>query len=292
MPAPRKTLGRGLGALLPAPRFTNLHDDYLMCPVDEVDADPDQPRQYFDEAALGELVQSIKEKGILQPLVVRRHGDGYRLIAGERRLRAARLAGLTDVPVLVKDVASDEALELALIENIQREDLNPIEEARAYRRLLERPRMTQDVVARRVGKQRSTVANALRLLRLEAPLQQHVVDGTLSAGHARSLLAVEDSEARARLAERIVEESLSVRDTEAAAKALRTKTPGKPRGKAPAHPLQPYCDAVAEELAGVLGANVRVKVRGRKGRIEIAFDGVEQLRRLRDTLAERARIAS
>ncbi len=283
MPTPRKTLGRGLSALLPAPRFTNLSDDYFMCGLTEIDADPDQPRQHFEAKALDELVQSIKEKGILQPLVVRRDGERFRVVAGERRLRAARAAGLDDVPVLVKDVASDEALELALIENIQREDLNPIEEARAYQRLLQRPQMTQDVVARRVGKQRSTVANALRLLGLQPELQQYVVDGQLSAGHARTLLSVDDPQDRSVLAQRIIDDGLSVRATETAARELKSPIP---RRRAPAvdHPLQPYCDAVADELGRNLSAAVRVKVRGRKGRIEIAFEGVEQLRSLRDAL--------
>ena len=258
MPTPRKTLGRGLSALLPAPRFTNLSDDYFMCGLTEIDADPDQPRQHFEAKALDELVQSIKEKGILQPLVVRRDGERFRVVA-------------------------DEALELALIENIQREDLNPIEEARAYQRLLQRPQMTQDVVARRVGKQRSTVANALRLLGLQPELQQYVVDGQLSAGHARTLLSVDDPQDRSVLAQRIIDDGLSVRATETAARELKSPIP---RRRAPAvdHPLQPYCDAVADELGRNLSAAVRVKVRGRKGRIEIAFEGVEQLRSLRDAL--------
>ena len=285
MPTPRKTLGRGLSALLPAPRFANLSDDYFMCRLSEIDADPDQPRQTFEPQALAELVQSIKEKGILQPLVVRRDGERFRVVAGERRLRAATAAGLDEVPVLVKDVASEEALELALIENIQREDLNPIEEARAYQRLLQRPQMTQDVIARRVGKQRSTVTNAIRLLRLQPELQQHIVDGALSAGHARTLLSVDDPTDRAELARRVIEDGLSVRATEHATRDLKRPEP-RTRKAAPVHPLQPYCDAVAEELQTHLGTAVRVKVRGRKGRIEIAFEGIEQLRSLRDALAE------
>ncbi len=283
MAAPRQSLGRGLGALLPPPHYANVSDEYFFCPISEIAADPLQPRQTFDPTALDELVQSVREKGVLQPLIVRKVGAGYVVVAGERRLRAATAAGLAEVPVLVKDVASQEALELALIENIQREDLNAIEEAQAYRRLLDRPGMTQETLAHRVGKSRSAIANSLRLLGLEADLQAHVLDGRLSAGHARALLAVDDEEHRGELAQRAVRDGLSVRDLEREAKQARA-----PRAKRAAAseggPLKPYCDALADEISEALGANVKVQLRGRKGKLVISFQGIDDLRRLRDQI--------
>jgi ParB family chromosome partitioning protein len=283
MANPRNALGRGLDALIAAPRYTQVHDDYMLCPLERIAPDPNQPRQHFDDEALDGLCQSMREHGVIQPLVVRQVGEDYVLIAGERRYRAAKRIGLETVPVVIRDVSDDETLELALIENLQRQDLNPMEEAQAYKRLLERPGMTQDRVARRLGRSRSSIANALRLLALAPAHRSMVVLGTLSPGHARTLLSLEDEEDRDILANRIVEGQLSVRDAEASAHALKAATraqrPGPRR-----HPLAPYCEGIAGELTASLGAQVRVQVRGRKGRIEIPFDGIEDLRRLRDLL--------
>ncbi|MBL8785148.1 MAG: ParB/RepB/Spo0J family partition protein [Deltaproteobacteria bacterium] len=293
----RSALGKGLSALIPAPRFANQRDDFFLCPVDDVTADPGQPRQRFDDDRLDELVASIKEKGILQPIVVRKNPEGrplYIVIAGERRLRASRKAGLTEIPVLVKEVASNEALELALIENLQREDLNPIEEAQAYQRLLESEDYTQDVLARRLGKNRSTIANALRLLRLETRHQTLVVEGRLSAGHARCLLAVEDEAHRAQLAEKILAEDLSVREAEEWVRKDR-ETPREVTAAEPATPrvtpLQPYYEAVAADLAAALGAETQIQSRGRKGRIVISFESLDELRRLKALLAPGSELA-
>lgn len=286
----RSALGKGLSALIPAPRFANQRDDFFLCKIDDVEADPNQPRQRFDDEKLDELVASIKEKGILQPIVVRR-GDApnrYIVIAGERRLRAARKAGLTEIPVLVKEVATSEALELALIENLQREDLNAIEEAQAYQRLLESESYTQDVLARRLGKNRSTIANALRLLKLSPEHQSMVVEGRISAGHARCLLAVEDDQQRADLAADIVSNDLSVREAEDWVRRERdrvdtvTNIEDAPDAAAPrVTPLQPYYDTVASELSAALGVQVQIQSRGRKGRISISFASLEELRRLK-----------
>lgn len=305
----RSALGKGLSALIPAPRYANQRDDYFLCKIDEVQADPNQPRQRFDDEKLEELVSSIKEKGILQPIVVRRAPDGkpgYIVVAGERRLRAAKKAGLAEVPVLVKDVATSEALELALIENLQREDLNPIEEAQAYQRLLESEDYTQDVLARRLGKNRSTIANALRLLRLSTEHQSMVVEGRISAGHARCLLAVEDDNQRASLAGAIVANELSVREAEDWVRRERDREQAATASGAGSNddttdattsrvtPLQPYYDAVASELSAALGVPVQIQSRGRKGRISIAFASLEELRRLKaqlDPAGELARTA-
>ncbi len=283
MGIPRNALGRGLDALIATPRYRQIHDDYLLCPLDRIAADPDQPRQHFDDVALEELCQSVREHGLIQPLVVRQQGDDYILIAGERRFRAATRLGLETVPVVIRDVATDEALELALIENLQREDLNPMEEAKAYKRLLERPGMTQDLVARRLGRSRSSVANALRLLGLDSAHQGMVIVGDLSPGHARALLSLDEAADREILASRIVERSLSVREAEASARALRASTKAQ-RPPPRRHPLAPYCEGIAKEIGERLNTEVTVKVRGRKGRLEIPFDGIEDLRRLRDLL--------
>jgi len=300
----RSALGKGLSALIPAPRFANQRDDYFLCKLDDIRPDPNQPRQRFDDDKLDELVASIKEKGILQPLVVRRatDGQGYIVVAGERRYRAARKAGLAEVPVLVKDVATNEALELALIENLQREDLNPIEEAQAYQRLLESESYTQDVLARRLGKNRSTIANALRLLRLGAEHQALVIEGRLSAGHARCLLAIEDDAQRQGLAQAILSDDLSVREAEEWVRKGREPKPESADDDASddapaaprATPLQPYYDAVAAELSRALGVPVQIQSRGRKGRIAISFSSLEELRRLKvhiDPSSELARTA-
>jgi len=288
----RSALGKGLSALIPAPRFANQRDDFFLAAIDTVEADPNQPRQRFDDEKLDELVASIKEKGILQPIVVRR-GDvpGHHIvIAGERRLRAAKKAGLTEIPVLVKEVASSEALELALIENLQREDLNAIEEAQAYQRLLESESYTQDVLARRLGKNRSTIANALRLLKLSAEHQAMVVEGRISAGHARCLLAIEDDTQRAELAAAITDKTLSVREAEDWVRRGRERAEQvtdiedavdtAPRQT----PLQPYYEAVAADLAAALGVPVQIQSRGRKGRISITFASLDELRRLKAQL--------
>jgi ParB family chromosome partitioning protein len=283
MANPRNALGRGLDALIATPRYAQVHDDYMLCPLERIAPDPQQPRQHFDDEALDGLCQSMREHGVIQPLIVRQVGDGYVIIAGERRHRAAKRLGLETVPVVIRDVSDDETLELALIENLQRQDLNPMEEAQAYKRLLERPGMTQDRVARRLGRSRSSIANALRLLALAPAHRSMVVLGTLSPGHARTLLSLEDGEDRDILANRIVAGQLSVRDAEAAARALKASTRAQRHG-ARRHPLAPYCEGIAGELTASLGAQVRVRVRGRKGRIEIPFDGIEDLRRLRDLL--------
>jgi ParB family transcriptional regulator, chromosome partitioning protein len=298
----RSALGKGLGALIPAPKMANHNDNFFMCPVSDVCRDPNQPRHHFDDEKLEELVASIKKKGILQPIVVRRTAtDGnaadapapFMIVAGERRLRAARKAGLKEVPVIVKDVESTEAFELALIENIQREDLNPIEEAMAYQRLIEYQDYTPAEVADRVGKNRSTIANALRLLKLDGHHQTLVVEGRMSAGHARTLLALETTDERNTLAEEILARGLSVREAEEWVKSRRQPEPAPASDATPedadgtrrgAHPLQPFYDAIAADLQAALGAQVSIAARGRKGKVQISFDSLEDLDRLRKQL--------
>ena len=218
--AKRPALGKGIGALLTSASQDGRHK-YFVCPVEELKPHHQQPRKTFNDAKMAELVASIREKGVIQPLVVRHTDDHYQIIAGERRWRAAQKAGLKEVPVVIQDVSEDWALEMALIENIQREDLNPIEEAEAYRHLMSNFDLSQEEVARRVGRERPTVANALRLLRLPREIQQDVIDGQLSMGHARALLSLDGAARIKEARDQVVRKQFSVRQTEGLVKKQR-----------------------------------------------------------------------
>jgi len=281
----RKALGRGLGALLSSDRTI----DFGAEPSAEVDLDlivpgAMQPRTNFDEAALESLAESIKTHGVVQPLLVRRRGEGFELIAGERRWRAAKLAGLTRVPVLVKDVADQNLLEIALIENIQREDLNPIEEAQAYKRLIETVGLTQEALATRVGRDRSYITNYLRLLKLPEDLQKLVIEGRLSTGHARTILGLTHADLQRRLARQVLEDGLSVRATEILVqKASADKAPRAPRV---AQTVDPNIRAAETKLRRALGTQVRIVQMGSegRGRVEISFYNAQDLDRVYDLL--------
>ncbi len=278
----RKTtngLGRGLGSLLPGSAATNDKDGSpLFVSVKVVKARADQPRQHFDDANIRQLAVSIREQGILQPLVVSPQSRGqYALIAGERRLRAAIFAGLTEVPIVVRHGDERQAFELALIENIQRQDLNPIEEAEAFRRLIDEHSYTQEALARRVGKDRTTITNALRLLKLRAPLRAQLLRGAMSAGHARALLGTDDDAFQDDLAARIEREALSVRVVERLVAAHRTN---KPRKKT--DPFRAERRRLATGLADHFGrkVDIRTKTRGKGGTLVIAYDNVNDLKTL------------
>lgn len=278
--AKRPALGRGMGALLGSVAEPAERSKYFLCPVEELRPHAGQPRKSFNDAKMEELVASIREKGIIQPLVVRREGEHYQIIAGERRWRAARKAGLRDVPVVIQDVSEDWALEMALIENIQREDLNPIEEAEAYRNLVSNFDLTQEEVARRVGKERSSVTNALRLLKLPDAVRQDLRDNRLSMGHARALLGLENEEDILEASGELQRKQLSVRETEALVK--RIKSFGNQRRQRPAK-TEPSAQLVrfADELKQALGVEVRIAPRGKKGgRIEISYTSAAELERL------------
>src|SRR5215203_511795 len=223
----RKALGRGLGALLSSDRTIDLGSEPSEVELDSIVPGPMQPRTHFDEASLESLAESIRSHGIVQPLLVRRRGNGYELIAGERRWRAAKLAGLTHVPVVVKEVPDESLLEIALIENIQRENLNPIEEAQAYKKLIETVGLTQEALASRVGRDRSYITNFLRLLRLPEDLQQLVKEGKLSTGHARTLLALTNADVQRRVARQVIDGGLSVRATEQLVHRMAEERPVK-----------------------------------------------------------------
>lgn len=274
-------LGRGLGALLGDDVLKAESTGSLYLPISQVESCSGQPRKHFDEESLQELADSITEHGIIQPLTVRKLASGYyQIIAGERRWRAARLAGLQEVPVIVMEADDRKAAELAMIENLQREDLNPIEEAAGFQSLMETYHMTQEEAASRVGKSRSAVANALRLLSLTPPVAKLVEEGKLSAGHARALLplspALQENAAGA-----VISGGLSVRQTEALAKRLSLEKPEK----APAPKGIDYAAEAQKELSSKLGRGVRIVTGRKKGRIELEYYGIDDLNDLLEALA-------
>ncbi len=273
----KQALGRGLGALIPVPEESGTGQrNLLRLPIDRLrPMAGGQPRTSFDEARLEELVASIREHGVLQPLLVRSVPGGYEIIAGERRWRAAQRAGLLDVPVIVRErTGADEAFELALVENLQRDDLNPIEAAHGYRRLMDEFGYTQERLGKRVGKDRSTLANALRLLKLPERVQQLTARGALSEGHARALLAVDEASRLIELAERIVREGLSVRQAEVLAKRAKGAG-GKPAKAKPRE--SPAVRDLLERLQRALGTRVRLQHRAGRGKLEVFFSSLDEL---------------
>ncbi len=270
-------LGRGMATLLPTT------DDegkvFFSCPIEEIRPNRSQPRKTFSDDKLEELAASIREKGIIQPLVVRKKDDHYELIAGERRWRAAQKAGLREVPVVIQDVSDGTALELALIENIQREDLNAVEEAEAYQALLDNFALSQEELARRVGKERSTVANSLRLLRLPTDIKRDIAEDRLSMGHARALLALDSPEEMKAGRDEILKKRLTVRQAEGLVQKL--KSARVPKG---AKKTEPHLVDLTEQLKRHFKAKVALRQVGRGGRLEISFANMEELSRIIDML--------
>jgi ParB family chromosome partitioning protein len=274
-------LGRGLGALIPGAAQAS-SDEIRELPTDAIAPNPHQPRTVIDQDAIDELADSIKKVGVLQAIIVRPHTDGYQIIAGERRWRAARVAGLETVPVRVMVSTETESLELALIENLQRQDLNSMEEARGYKRLLSVYQMTQAELAEKVSKSRSAITNTLRLLDLPDEIQDLLSGDRLTAGHARAILSLSEEDRRMRLAEKIVADGLSVREAEALARLYQAgQVERAPR------PMSPKSfKVVARKLRRLLGTNVRVRLTAKKGKIEIDFQGEEELERIFRALTE------
>jgi ParB family chromosome partitioning protein len=267
-----KALGRGLDALIPPEQEGTL----FLCPIDSIVPHPSQPRQHFDEAKLGELVQTIKEKGVLTPVIVRSYGSTYQLVSGERRWRAAKLAGLKEIPAILREVSDREALELSLIENIQREDLTPLEEARAYQALMSLYGVTQEELARRLGKDRSTIANSLRLLKLPPEAQSALERGEITAGHARCILSVAP-ELQPKLLKWIITKGLSVRAAEEAARKLSASPLARSKKKAE---LPPDLAWIRDRLRSSLSTKVEIRHGKRKGAIVIEYYGLRDLERI------------
>ncbi len=277
----RNALGRGLAALIPtAPTSTgpaaepaDSEGGSRLLPIERIEPNKAQPRKSFDKAALEELASSIKEQGVLQPILVHKSGAGYEIVAGERRWRAAALAGLSHVPVVIKDISEADVLKIALIENIQREDLDPLEEAQAYAGLIREFELTQEQVAKSVGKNRATVANSLRLLKLPEAAMDLLSEGKITAGHARAIMTLSDDASMDRLAKEIAQAGLSVRDAEGRARKMKAAEKKQEAAAEPSHATR----AVEERLMRRFGTKVRLVERRGKGRIEIAFHSLDQL---------------
>jgi ParB family chromosome partitioning protein len=277
--AKRPALGKGLGALIPDIEKED-RKNFFSCGIEEITPSRYQPRKGFDEGRLTELANSIKEKGIIEPLIVRKRDRGYELIVGERRWRAAQRAGIKEVPVIVRDVTTAEAMELALVENLQREDLNPLEEAEAYKRLMEEFHYTQEELAKRIGKDRATVANAVRLLKLPQEIKAYLADESISSGHARTLLGLNSAEEQRTACAKIIKRGLSVRETERLVKRLNAQRSKRDMDVKSPREDERHLGFLEETLRKLLGTKVRIPKRGRKGKIEIEFYSEEDLERI------------
>jgi ParB family chromosome partitioning protein len=281
----KMALGKGLDALIPGiEKEEDAKRDFFYCDIDLIRPNRFQPREAFSEEDLQELADSIKAQGVLQPLLVRKDDAGYELIAGERRLRASKRTGLTQVPVVIKRVTDDKLLEMSLVENIQRENLNPIEEAEAYHRLITQLNLTQDQASARVGKSRSAVANFLRLRQLPDQIKDSITDGTLSMGHARALLGAETSAQQVAAWRAVVARKLSVRETENLVRRLKSEKK-KPRVSISLSE-QLHLTSIAEDLSRHLGTKTLIKKDGKKGKVEIEFYGNDDLERLVERLKQ------
>lgn len=280
-----RALGKGLSALIPEKIDSTEGESIKYLKLTEIRENNQQPRIEFDRGGLSELIASIKEKGVLQPILVRKRDDGYEIIAGERRFRAARELNLEKIPVIIKSVSDREALVLALIENIQREELNAIEEAKAFKRLIEDFNLTQDDVAQSVGKNRSTVTNVLRLLRLPEEIQKSIKDGIFSVGHARTLLSVEDLEEQRRLFVKSTQKGLSVRELENLIKARVTRISHQKR-TSPHRQQDIFVASIEEDLQKLLGTKVRIQTKQKRGSIIIEFYSSEDLNRILNIIKE------
>ncbi|MFA4992587.1 MAG: ParB/RepB/Spo0J family partition protein [Candidatus Omnitrophota bacterium] len=276
----RKALGKGLSALIPEKTFegqTHKKEEIVYLQSEQIKPNPFQPREDFDQQSIEELAQSIKEKGVIQPLLVRRRGDNYELIAGERRFRAANILNLKEIPVIVRDVSDQDSLELALIENIQREGLNPIEEAHAYQHLMDKFQVTQEKISEVLGKARVTITNTLRLLKLPYEIQEEMKKGRISFAHGRALLEIEDINHQRKLVQDVISKGLSVRELESLIKSIRPKSIKRNIGQGQREPLVAILE---EQLQHALATKVRISKRKKRGHINIEFYSQEDLERI------------
>ncbi len=279
MTAKKMALGKGIGALIPELEEVG-ERGLLYCGIEEIRPNRSQPRKYFDESRLQELAESIKERGILEPLIVRKVAEGYELIVGERRWRAAQKAGLKEVPIIVKEAQDREVMELSLIENLQREDLNPIEEAEAYKRLIDEFNISHEELSARIGKDRTTITNTLRLLKLPAEIKTHILKNQITSGHARAILILESKEKQTKLCDLIIKKGLSVREAEVLAKRWSEKPPKVTSEIKKIGDIDHQLKSLQDLLRDYLGTKVTIYHRGKRGRIEIEYYSNEDLERV------------
>jgi len=272
----KKGLGKGLGALISSANEESQSSGVIELKINEIEPNVGQPRKKFDDEKLMQLSESIKEHGIVQPIIVRKEDNVYKIVAGERRWRAARLAGLTTVPVIIKELSNRQVMEMALIENIQREDLNPIEEAEAYERLLNEYKMTQEELSKSIGKNRSTIANIIRLLALCDKVKEHLINGEISSGHARALLSLDNEELQEKVCSEIIEKSLSVRETENLVKRIQKKDTAVKKVKVEDENIQ----KIEDDLKKILGTKVKLFNKNKKGKIMIEYYSNDELERI------------
>ncbi|MCH5138586.1 ParB/RepB/Spo0J family partition protein [Clostridiaceae bacterium UIB06] len=278
-------LGKGLGALIPEENLDektlNKENGINSININLIKANVDQPRKSFDEEKIIQLSESIKEHGIIQPIILKKEGETYNIVAGERRWRAAKIAGIKEIPSIIMDLSDKEILEVSLIENIQRQDLNPIEEAIAYKKLLDEFNITQEQLSNRIGKSRVSIANCLRLLNLDKRVQEYLIDGVITEGHGRAILGIEDKELQYKVSQTIIDERLSVRETEKLIKSIAAeKKKLEPQEKA----INPYYTDIKEKLENLFGTKVLLMDKKNKGKIEIEYYSPEDLQRILDIL--------
>lgn len=273
-------LGKGLGALIPEETVEETKSINTYIPLNNIKTNSDQPRKYFDNEKISELAESIKQHGIIQPLLVKKEGEYYTIIAGERRWRAAKLLGIKEVPVIEMDLDDKEVLEISLIENIQRQDLNAIEEAKAYKRLISEFKLTQEQLSERIGKSRTAITNTMRLLNLDERVQNYIIEGIISEGHGRALLALEDKEIQYKVSEKVIDEKLSVRELESLLRNINNKKEISEDKNKEKKELNPYYKDIKDKLQNYFGTKVNINSNKNKGKIEIEYYSEDDLQRI------------
>lgn len=281
----KKGLGRGLNSLFDETPTEEENDNVVSIKINNIEPNKNQPRKQFDKEKLDALTDSIKEHGLIQPIIVVKNNDMYKIVAGERRWRAAKKAGLTEIPVVIRNYTDSEIAQIALIENLQREDLNPIEEAIGYQSLINDFNMTQEAVSSRIGKSRSAIANSIRLLSLDQPIQSKLISGEISSGHARALLSIENSEIRMTVLENIISKGLNVRQTEALAKQLQNVKPEKKKSELNEQ-VRAQLDEIENGLSSRFGTKVKLIHNSKRGKIEIEYFGNDDLERILSMLMD------
>lgn len=278
-------LGKGLGALISENEEDTNENSKLLIPLNKIKSNAEQPRKSFDNERIAELAESIKHHGIIQPLILMKENDDYVIIAGERRWRAAKMAGLKEVPAIIMDITEKEVLEVSLIENIQRQDLNPIEEALAYKKLIDEFKLTQEELSKRIGKSRTTITNCMRLINLDDRVKEYIIEGVLSEGHGRTLLSINDRELQYTIAQKVIDEGLSVRELEKLIKKVySTEKKKKNNNEEVNDENNIYYKDVEEKLQSYFGTKIKLSYKKDKGKIEIEYYSEEDLQRILDII--------